>query len=59
MGRKSSTLTKEPQNYIFHILCDIGFPCSRFNNSKLIKDRNMMFAVSKRFINILYYKMNK
>ena len=47
------TLTKEPQNYIFHILCDMGLPCSKLNNSNLIKDRNIIFAVPKRYINIL------
>ena len=38
---------------IFHILCDMGLPCSKLNNSKLIKDRNIIFVVSKRYINIL------
>ena len=38
---------------IFHILCDMGLPCSKLNNSNLIKDRNIIFAVSKRYINIL------
>ena len=48
------TLTKEPQNYTcIHILCDMGLPCSKLNNSNLIKDRNIIFAVSKRYINIL------
>ena len=28
-------------------------PCSKLNNSNLIKDRNIIFAVSKRYINIL------
>ena len=60
MGRKSSTAgfrkldcthTKEPQNYL-HILCDMGLPCSKLNNSNLIKDINIIFAVSKRYINI-------
>ena len=32
------TLTKEPQ-IIFHILCDMGLPCSKLNNSNLIKDK--------------------
>ena len=45
-------LTKEPQNYISH-MCDIGLPCSKLNSSNLIKDRNIVFAVSKRYINIL------
>ena len=39
------TLTKEPQNK-FHILCDMGLLCSKLNNSNLIKDRNIIFAVS-------------
>ena len=38
---------------IFHILCDMGLPCSKLNNSNLIKDRNIIFAVSKRYIHIL------
>ena len=46
------TLTKEPQNYISHF-GDMGLPCSKLNNSNLIKDRNIIFAVSKRYINIL------
>ena len=50
-------LTKEPQNfyvcYVFHILCDMGLPCSKLNNSDLIKDRNKIFAVSERYLNIL------
>ena len=45
-------LTKEPQNFISH-LCDMGLPCSKFNNSNLIKDRFIIFAVPKRYINIL------
>ena len=46
------TLTKEPQNYISHFV-DMGLPCSKLNNSNLIKDRNIIFAVSKGYINIL------
>ena len=46
------TLTKEPQNYISHF-CDMGLPCSKLNNSNLKKDKNIIFAVSKRYINIL------
>ena len=38
---------------IFHILCDMGLPCSKLNNSNLIKDRNIIFEVSKKYINIL------
>ena len=38
---------------IFYILCDMGLPCSKVNNSNLIKDRNIIFAVSKRYINTL------
>ena len=38
---------------IFHILCDMGLPCSKLSNSNLIKDRKIIFAVSKRYINIL------
>ena len=52
-GRKfECTLTKEPQN-CSSPLCDMGLPCSKLNNSNLIKDRNIIFAVSKRYINIL------
>ena len=50
-------LTKEPKNYISH-LCDMGLPCSKLNNSTHKKDRNILFAVSKRYIKILQYKMN-
>ena len=28
----------------------MGLPCSKLNNSSLIKDRNIIFAVSKRYI---------
>ena len=38
---------------IFHILSDMGLPYSKLNNSNLRKDRNIIFAVSKRYINIL------
>ena len=37
---------------IFHILCDMVIPCSKLNNSNLIKDRNIIFAAFKRYINI-------
>ena len=43
---------------IFHMLCDMGLPCSKLNNSNLIKDRKIIFAVSKRYLNILLYKMS-
>ena len=46
------TLTKS-HRIIFHILCDMGLLCSKFNNSNLIKDRNIISAVSKRYIIIL------
>ena len=46
------SLTKS-NRIIFHILCDMGLPCSKLNNSNLLKDRNIIFAVSKRYINIL------
>ena len=66
MGRKSSTLgernldctLQKSHRIIFHILCDMGLPCSKLNNSNLIKDRNIIFAVSKRYINILDNKMS-
>ena len=38
---------------IFHILCNMGLPCSKLNNSDLIKDRNITFAVFKSYINVL------
>ena len=43
---------------ICHILCDMGLPCSKLNNSSLIKDRNIIFAVAKRYLNFLKYTMN-
>ena len=46
------TLTKEPQNYISHSVC-YGVTMSKLKNSNFIKDRNIIFAVSKRYINIL------
>ena len=46
------TLTKEPQNYISYFV-QYGVPCSKLNNLNLIKDRNILFSVSKRYINIL------
>ena len=46
------TLTKELYD-ILHILCDKGLQCSKLINSNLIKDRSIIFAVSKRYINIL------
>ena len=52
-GKLECTLTKKSHRIIFHLLCDFGLPCSKFNNSNLIKDRNIIFAVSKRYINIL------
>ena len=52
---KENLIVPEQKNHIiiFHILCDMGLPCSKLNNSNLIKDRNIIFAVSKRYINIL------
>ena len=38
---------------LYFILCDMRLPCSKLNNSNLIKERNIIFAVS-----ILKYKMN-
>ena len=43
---------------IFHILYDMGLPCSKRNNSNLLKESNIIFAVSKRCLNISKYKMN-
>ena len=43
---------------IFLILCDMGLQYSKLN-SNIIKDKKkIIFAVSKRYINILLYKMN-
>ena len=44
------TLTPGPQNYISHFVAQWGY---HVQNSNLIKDRNIIFAVSKRYINIL------
>ena len=41
---------------IVRILCDMELPCSKLKNSNLIKDRNIIFAVSKRYINIFNTK---
>ena len=61
MGRKSSAsgckktllYLNKSHRIIFHILCDMGLQCSKLNNSNHIKDRNIIFAVSKRYINHL------
>ena len=46
------TLTKEIE--LFFTFCVIwGYHVQKLNNSNLIKDRNIIFAVSKRYINIL------
>ena len=44
------TLTKEPQNYISHFFVIWGY---HSQNSNLIKDRNIIYPVSKRYLNIL------
>ena len=41
-------LLQKSHRIIFHILCDMGLPCSKLNNSNLIKDRNIIFAASKK-----------
>ena len=46
-------IERKSHRIIFHILCDMGLPCSKLNISNLIKDRNIIFAVSKMYINIL------
>ena len=51
--RELDCTLKKSHRIIFHILCDMGLTCSKLNNSNLIKDRNIIFAVSKRYINIL------
>ena len=55
MCERKNFIVHRKKNHIitFHILCDMGLPCSKHNNSNLIKDRNIIFAVSKRYINIL------
>ena len=55
LGKLECTLQKS-HIIIFHILCDIGLPCSKLNITNLIKDINIIFAVSKRYINIFQYK---
>ena len=51
LGKRELDCTlKKSHRIIFHILCDMGLPCSKLN---LIKDINIIFAVSKRYINIL------
>ena len=55
MGRKSikplgerkndCTLTKS-HIITFHILCDMGLPCSILNNINLRKDRNIIYFYS-------------
>ena len=51
--RKLNCTLQKSHRIMFHILCDMGLPCSKLNNSNHIKDRNIIFAVSKRYINIL------
>ena len=51
--RKLDCTLIKSHRIIFHILCDMGLPCSKLNNSNLIKDRIIIFAVSERYINIL------
>ena len=51
--RKLDCTLKKSHRIIFHILCDMGLLCSKLNNSNLIKDRNTIFAVSKRYISII------
>ena len=40
------TLTEKQQNYISHV-SDMELPCSKLNNSNLIKDRNIILQFSK------------
>ena len=58
MGSKLNSLgernLQKSHRIIYHILCDMGLPCSKLNNSNLIKDGNIIIAVSKRYINILF-----
>ena len=51
--KEKNDCTQKSHRIIFHILCDMGLLCSKLNSSNLMKDRNITFAVSKRYINIL------
>ena len=55
MGEGKLECTGQPyqkgHRIIFHILSDMGH-VQKFNNSKIIKDRNIIFAVSLKYINI-------
>ena len=46
------TQIKEPHNYISHLVW-YWVTMFKLNNSNLIKYRNIIFSVSKRYINIL------
>ena len=48
-----NVLKQKSHIIIFHMLCDMGLPCLKFINSNPIKDRDIIFAVSKRYINFL------
>ena len=43
-GDKHSLESKQLSIFLFYILCDMGLPCSKLNNSNLIKDRNIIRA---------------
>ena len=47
LGKHECTLTKS-HRILFHILCDMGLPCSNLKISNLIEYINILFAVSKR-----------
>ena len=52
LAERNLIVTKS-NRIILYILCDMGLPWSKLNNSYLIKDRNIIFADSKRYINIV------
>ena len=47
-GRFGSIANTKPRQLHFTVLCDMGLPCTTSNNSKSIKERNVMLAVLKR-----------
>ena len=49
-GGVYSQPSKRPRELHFTFLCDMGLPCSTYNNSKSIEDRNAMLAVLKSLI---------
>ena len=56
LGERKLDCKQKSHTIIVRILCDMGLLCSKLNNSNLIKDRNIIFAVSKRYINMFNTK---